>query len=209
MGNSFKTTLITYLVFILQWLIFLSCKKIYKGNKIDKAPHVILFWHGRLALMPFAFRYFRQKNKKAYVMISHHRDGEMIARIIKLFHLNIIRGSTSKGASIALRSAFKVLDEKDDIVITPDGPRGPYRSIADGAILLAQKKNVKIRLLNYEAKRFWKFKSWDKMILPKPFTTLIYRLSEPLDISNLDKDEAKKKLLACFKHIEELDSFKE
>ncbi|XPD25823.1 GTP-binding protein, partial [Campylobacter sp. LH-2024] len=44
---------------------------------------------------------------------------------------------------------------------------------------------------------------------PKPFTTLIYRLSEPLDISNLDKDEAKKKLLACFKHIEELDSFKE
>lgn len=209
MGNSFKTTLITYLVFILQWLIFLSCKKIYKGNKIDKAPHVILFWHGRLALMPFAFRYFRQKNKKAYVMISHHKDGEMIARIIKLFHLNTIRGSTSKGASIALRSAFKVLDEKDDIVITPDGPRGPYRSIADGAILLAQKKNVKIRLLNYEAKRFWKFKSWDKMILPKPFTTLIYRLSEPLDISNLDKDEAKKKLLACFKHIEELDSFKE
>ncbi|TKX31625.1 lysophospholipid acyltransferase family protein [Campylobacter aviculae] len=209
MGNSFKITFIAYLVFILQWIIFLTCKKIYKGNKVDKKPCVILFWHGRLALMPFAFRYFRQKDKKAYVMISHHRDGEQIAKIIKLFGLDTVRGSTSKGASGALRSAFKVLDKNDDIVITPDGPRGPYHSISDGAVLLAQKKNVKIRLLNYEAKRFWKFKSWDKMILPKPFTSLVYSLSDPLDISNLNKEQAKQFLLNCFNNIEKMDNFKE
>ncbi|TKX30456.1 lysophospholipid acyltransferase family protein [Campylobacter estrildidarum] len=209
MGNSFKITLTSYLVFILQWIIFLTCKKTYRGNKLDENPYIILFWHGRLALMPFAFRYFRQKNKKAYVMISHHKDGEQIARIIKLFGLNSVRGSTSKGASGALRSAFKVLDKNDDIVITPDGPRGPYHSISDGAVLLAQKKNVKIRLLNYEAECFWEFKSWDKMILPKPFTNLIYRLSDPLDISNFDKNQAKEFLLNQLENIEKMDSFKE
>ncbi len=207
MGKSFKITFIARLVFLLQWLIFLTCKKTYRGDKVDQYSYVILFWHGRLALMPFAFRYFGKKGKKAYVMISHHRDGEQIARIIKLFGLDTVRGSTSKGASTALRNTFKILDENHDVVITPDGPRGPYHSISDGAVLLAQKKNVKIRILNYEAKNFWEFKSWDKMILPKPFTHLVYRLSDPLDISNLDKDQAKSFLLEHFQNIEQMDKF--
>lgn len=183
MGKSFKIHCLTYIIFILQWLIFLSCKKHYKGEKVDRKASVILFWHGKLALMPFAFRHYRQKNKKAYVMISHHKDGEQIAKIIKLFGLDTVRGSTSRGASSALRAAFKVLEQNDDIVITPDGPRGPYHSISDGSIILAQKKELKIRILNYEANRFWEFKSWDKMILPKPFSKITYSLSEPLDLS--------------------------
>lgn len=209
MGKSFKIAFLTRLVFILQWLIFLSCFKSYRGKKLDEKPYVILFWHGKLALMPFAFRYFKFKNKKAYVMISHHRDGEKIAKIIEFYGLKKVRGSTYKGATNALRAAFKVLDEKDDIVITPDGPRGPYHSISDGSVLLAKKKNVKIRLLNYEASRFWEFKSWDKMILPKPFSRIVYSLSEPLDISNLDKEEAKKLILNEFERIYKMDSFKE
>lgn len=209
MGKSFKIAFLTRLVFILQWLIFLSCFKSYRGKKLDEKPYVILFWHGKLALMPFAFRYFKFKNKKAYVMISHHRDGEKIAKIIEFYGLKKVRGSTYKGATNALRAAFKVLDEKDDIVITPDGPRGPYHSISDGSVLLAKKKNVKIRLLNYEASRFWEFKTWDKMILPKPFSRIVYSLSEPLDISNLDKEEAKKLILNEFERIYKMDSFKE
>ena len=97
----------------------------------------------------------------------------------------------------------------DDIIITPDGPRGPYHSISDGAILLAHKKNVKIRILNYEASRFWQFKSWDKMILPKPFSKIVYRLSEPLDVSQLSKDEAKEFLQREFEKIRQSDGFKE
>lgn len=56
-------------------------------------------------------------------------------------------------------------------------------------------------------KNFWEFKSWDKMILPKPFTHLVYRLSDPLDISNLDKDQAKSFLLEHFQNIEQMDKF--
>ncbi|HDZ5029176.1 TPA: lysophospholipid acyltransferase family protein [Campylobacter jejuni] len=209
MGKSFKIHFLTFIIFTLQWLIFLSCKKHYKGEKVDHKPGVILFWHGKLALMPFAFRHYRQKNKKAYVMISHHKDGEQIAKIIKLFGLNTVRGSTSRGASNALRAAFKVLEQNDDIVITPDGPRGPYHSISDGSIILAQKKRLKIRILNYEANRFWEFKSWDKMILPKPFSKITYSLSEPLDILSLDKEKAKKFLMEQFNKISLADQFKE
>lgn len=209
MGKSFKIYCITYIVFILQWLIFLSCKKKYKGGKIDHKPYVILFWHGKLALMPFAFKHYRQKDKKAYVIISYHKDGEQIAKIIKLFSLNAVRGSTSKGASTALRAAFKVLEQNDDIILTPDGPRGPYHSISDGSIILAQKKGLKIRILNYEASRFWEFKSWDKMILPKPFSKITYSLSEPLDILSLDKEKAKEFLMEQFDKISLADQFKE
>lgn len=209
MGKSFKIYCITYIVFILQWLIFLSCKKKYKGGKIDHKPYVILFWHGKLALMPFAFKHYRQKDKKAYVMISYHKDGEQIAKIIKLFSLNAVRGSTSKGASTALRAAFKVLEQNDDIILTPDGPKGPYHSISDSSIVLAQKKGLKIRILNYEASRFWEFKSWDKMILPKPFSKITYSLSEPLDILSLDKEKAKEFLMEQFDKISLADQFKE
>ena len=209
MGKSFKIYCITYIVFILQWLIFLSCKKKYKGGKIDHKPYVILFWHGKLALMPFAFKHYRQKDKKAYVIISYHKDGEQIAKIIKLFSLNAVRGSTSKGASTALRAAFKVLEQNDDIILTPDGPKGPYHSISDGSIVLAQKKGLKIRILNYEASRFWEFKSWDKMILPKPFSKITYSLSEPLDILSLDKEKAKEFLMEQFDKISLADQFKE
>ena len=191
---------------ILQWIIFLTCKKTYKGKKVDQNPCVILFWHGRLALMPFAFKKFGLKGKKAYVMISHHKDGELIANNIKLYGLNSIRGSSSKGNIEVLKSAFKVLDEKNDVVITPDGPRGPYHSIADGAVLIAQKKNVKIRILNYEASSFWEFKSWDKMILPKPFSKINYSFSNYIDISSLKKEEAKKKLIKEFDKIYTMDN---
>ncbi|MDL0107821.1 lysophospholipid acyltransferase family protein [Campylobacter felis] len=209
MGKLFKKTLFIRLVFFLQWLIFLSCFKRYHGKEVDDEPCVILFWHGRLALMPFAFRRFRKKGKRAFVMISHHRDGEFIAKLIHYYGLNVVRGSTFRGASTALRSAFKVLEQKDDIVITPDGPRGPRHSISDGAILIAQKKNVKIRILNYEASRFWEFKSWDKMLLPKPFSRVVYSLSEPFDVSNLEKDEAKVLIKKEFEKICQRDSFKE
>lgn len=209
MGKSFKRKLLLYSVFILQWLIFLSCFKKYLGEKIDEKPNVILFWHGRLALMPFAFRHFKIKNKKAYVMISHHKDGENIARLIKFYGIDSIRGSTFNGASAALKAAFKVLDANDDIVITPDGPRGPYHSIADGAIILSHKKKIKIRILNYEASRFWEFKSWDKMILPKPFSKIIYSLSEPLSIENLDREEARNFLQKEFEKVYKRDNFKD
>lgn len=140
-------------------------------------------------------------------MISQHKDGEFIAKNIENFSINTIRGSTFKGAIDVIRQAFRVLEQGDDVAITPDGPRGPYHSISDGSVSIAQKKQVPILLLNYEASRFWRFKSWDKMILPKPFSTIKYRISKPINVCGLDKNEAKQKIQENFAIISQMDSF--
>lgn len=207
MAKSFKIAFLAKAFFLCQWLIYLSCKKIYLGEKALQKPCVLLFFHGRLALMPFIFRKFWYGKKRAFVMISQHKDGEFIAKNIENFSIDTIRGSTFKGASNVIRQAFRILDQGDDVAITPDGPRGPYRSISDGSVSIAQKKKVPILLLNYEASRFWRFKSWDKMILPKPFSTIKYRISKPINVCGLDKNEAKQKIQENFAIISQMDSF--
>lgn len=207
MVKSFKIKILAYLIFTLQWLIFLSCKKEYFGElKNDNKPLIILFYHGKLFLLPFVLnKWF--KNRKIFVMISNHKDGELVAQDAKFFGMNTIRGSTRNGAFGLVKQAFKVLDDQNCVAITPDGPKGPYHHISDGSVVLSQKKSTQIVLLNYEASSCWEFKSWDKMILPKPFSTIRYRLSESICVNNLSKDEAKQKIKENFDKILQIDSF--
>lgn len=207
MAKWFKFSFLPFLIFLLQWLLYLSCRKEFKGTLDEDKACVLLFWHSRLALMAFIFRHFCPRDKRAFVMISRHKDGEFIARNIKFFGINAIRGSSSKGANKALKEAFKVLENNDYVVITPDGPRGPKEKIKDGAILIAQKMKTKIRIINYEASSFWRFKSWDELILPKPFSRLVYSLSEAFDVRNLEKEAAKAFLQEKFAKIAKDDSF--
>lgn len=204
MVSSFKIQFLAFAIYLLQWLIFLTCKKKYLGQKLPEKSCVILFWHGRLFLMPFAYRKMGIRKKKAYVVISYHKDGELIARNISYFNLNTLRGSTSKGALGVLRQSFRILEQGDDVIITPDGPRGPYHSISDGSVVIALKRKVPLFLLNYESSSFWEFKSWDKMILPKPFSTIKYRLEE-VNIQNLDIDSAKVLIKEKFDNISQID----
>ena len=184
--------LAVYIIYFLIRLIFLTCKKTYSKTNLEKPAHVVLFWHGRLAMMSFAYLHWWGKFKRhGKVIISDHKDGEIIARVIKFFGIGTIRGSSSKGGAKALINAFKEIKAGNDVIITPDGPRGPRHSVADGAVIIAQKQDVNIQILNYEASKFWQFKSWDKMILPKPFSTINFTLSEPFSVANLSLEDAK------------------
>ena len=124
-------------------------------------------------------------------MISDHKDGEIIARVISFFGIGAIRGSSSKGAVKALAQSFRELKSGTDVIITPDGPRGPYHSVADGAVVIAQKQNAPIQILNYEASKFWQLKSWDKMIIPKPFSKISYMLSPPFSVTDMALEDAR------------------
>ena len=149
-------------------------------------------------MMSFAYRHWWSKafnkQKQGKVIISDHKDGEIITQIISKFGIGAIRGSSSKGGARALINAFKETRNGVDVIITPDGPRGPKHSVADGAVIIAQKQHLEIYALNYEASRFWQFKSWDEMILPKPFSTIYYSLSKPFSVENLELDAAKEKI---------------
>jgi lysophospholipid acyltransferase (LPLAT)-like uncharacterized protein len=132
-----------------------------------------------------------RKNRDISVIISEHKDGEIIARIGKYLGINAIRGSSSKGGAKVLIKAIKNLRANNDIAITPDGPRGPRFHIADGIVAISKKTNAKILIFNCKASSYWQFKSWDKFVLPKPFGTLEFFIQNPLDISELEMDEAK------------------
>jgi len=181
--------------YIIIRLIYLSCKKSYHlpKQRLQNKPYIIAFWHGKLLMQPFIYNKLRSKPKVA-TMISEHFDGEIISKIIRYFHFESIRGSTKKGAIKVLKESFTKVNQGYDIAITPDGPRGPRYSIADGIVSIAQKKDMPIVACNFYASSFWRLKSWDGFMIPKPFSTIYLFAEEPFEVKGLDKEEAKKRI---------------
>lgn len=109
---------------------------------------IVCFWHGRLLMMPFAK--LREKGK---VMISRHRDGEFISRVVKYFGLDSIRGSFRKKSISSVREIISSLKDKFDIAITPDGPKGPRFKVKKGIIELARLTKTPILPVTYSARK--------------------------------------------------------
>ena len=171
--------------------IYLSSKKVFhhpKELKDDK--YLVAFWHGELLMQPFNYRKLKP-NGKVSAMISEHKDGEAITKTVEYLGIHSIRGSSTRGGAKALIGAIKELKGGDDVAITPDGPKGPRFSIADGIVAIHKKTNAKILLFNCKSSKYWQFNSWDKFIVPKPFGRLDFYISEPLDVSSLEENEAK------------------
>jgi len=108
------------------------------------------------------------------VLVSLHRDGETIAKLAERLGCQTIRGSTHGGGSAALREMVQLAGETaDGLGFTPDGPRGPARSIAPGVIVLAAAARRPLVASGFACSRFWQARSWDRMLLPKPFAKLV------------------------------------
>ena len=190
MWKKLQKTIAPYILYLIVKFIYATNKKVYHHPKDDKEPFILCMWHGDLLSQIFNYGHFR----KAWVikaLISENRDGEMIAKIAKLFNCGSIRGSSSKGAAKVLINTIKELKSGIDVAITPDGPRGPRYSIADGIVAISQKSGKNIRCFNSTPSRYWQFKSWDKFVLPKPFGKIDFYISEPFSVQNLSLDEAK------------------
>ncbi|MCH9812609.1 MAG: lysophospholipid acyltransferase family protein [Epsilonproteobacteria bacterium] len=172
-------------------LLALTCKKRYHiPKRIPKAPFLVAFWHGEILMNPLMYKKIL-KDVRMSLMISDHFDGEMIARSVSFFGFDTIRGSSTRGGIKALKESFKKIDQGNAIAITPDGPKGPRHSVADGIVVIAQKKELEIVVFNYKASSFWQMKSWDQFIVPKPFSTLDFYASEPFSVTHLSRDDAK------------------
>ena len=190
MWKKLQKTIAPYILYLIVKFIYATNKKVYHHPKDDKEPFILCMWHGDLLSQIFNYGHFR----KAWVikaLISENRDGEMIAKIAKLFNCGSIRGSSSKGAAKVLINTIKELKSGIDVAITPDGPRGPRYSIADGIVAISQKSGKNIRCFNAIPSRYWQFKSWDKFVLPKPFGKIDFYISEPFSVQNLSLDVAK------------------
>jgi lysophospholipid acyltransferase (LPLAT)-like uncharacterized protein len=128
-------------------------------------------WHNRLLLLPFVIKLYLPERRGA-ALISGSRDGALLADLVERFGFEVVRGSSSKKGASAIRQLAEVIASGKDVVITPDGPRGPAYELGQGIVFLAQQSGAEIVPINLEYSIFWRVKSWDRFILPKPFSTV-------------------------------------
>ena len=122
-------------------------------------------------------------------MTSRSFDGEYIARIIERFGFEAVRGSSSRGGVRALLGMHTIVEEGRVAAFTIDGPRGPVYVAKPGPVLLARNTGVPIRCFYVGVKDAWVLNSWDRFIIPKPFTRAHIRWSAPIAVPR-DTDSA-------------------
>ena len=128
-------------------------------------PHLIAGWHGRLMGAPL----LKPRIGPVKAVISHHRDGELIAAVMQDFGMEAIRGSSSKGGGRAARDILTALKQGYAIAITPDGPRGPRMRASRGTAVLAVHAQVPIVPFAFSVSHGALFQSWDRFLLPYPW----------------------------------------
>lgn len=139
---------------------------------------IFAFWHGRMLLLPACC----PRKRKAFVLISGHRDGRMISRVIAHFGIGTVEGSSSKNSLSGLRNALRILKEGNNLSITPDGPRGPCHVAAPGVAHLARVSGVPVVPVALSCSRYRRLKSWDRFMIPYPFSRVIFIAGAPIMI---------------------------
>jgi len=135
-------------------------------------------WHNRLLVFPLVLRrFFPERHGTA--LISASRDGDLLADAVQRFGYDVVRGSSSRLGASAILRLTQVLASGGDVVITPDGPRGPAYELGPGIIFLAQKSGAAVVPMNLEYSRCWRLGSWDRFIVPRPFAKVRVLINRP------------------------------
>jgi lysophospholipid acyltransferase (LPLAT)-like uncharacterized protein len=149
------------------WLDTLDAQVAYYDPAADPAfpagtRRIYVFWHEYI-LLPFHMR----GHCRLAMLLSQHRDAGILNEAARLGGFGVVRGSTRRGGASALR---QLLDQGEltHLAITPDGPRGPRRTLAQGAVYLASKLQMPLVALGIGFDRPWRVKSWDRFAIPRP-----------------------------------------
>jgi hypothetical protein len=147
-------------------------------------------WHNRLLLLPYVLRRFAPHRERGAALISASRDGDMLAALVQRFGYDVVRGSSSRFGASALLKLADLMRKGGDVIITPDGPRGPAYQLGAGIVFLAQQNRTAVVPLNMEYSSYWRLNGWDRFVLPKPFSAVRFILGVPHHVPPTDNDEA-------------------
>ena len=168
------------------WLLGKTTRKRHVGTEEllahwQRGEQVILtFWHDRILLMAFPYRTYR--GQKACVMNSIHRDGEIITRVLKHFGVRAVRGSSTRGWMSGLKGMLEAYRQGYDLLVVPDGPRGPRHQAKPGVLQLARATGAPIFPVTYGAARRTTARSWDRLLSPFPLSRVLYVIGRPIRV---------------------------
>ena len=201
-GFSFSKFIISILGAFYIHLVFFTSDVNFKNRRnIDKVfkkkrSFIYSFWHDQLLMCPLTW----DSDSEIKVLISKHRDGDIISKVISILGFGSIRGSTNKpkknknkGSLKAVRQIIKSLDNNISIGISPDGPKGPRHIVSDGVIHIARLSQKEIVPVGIGFKRKWILNTWDKFIIPKIFNEICFVWGKPIKVSKNSRESLKLK----------------
>jgi lysophospholipid acyltransferase (LPLAT)-like uncharacterized protein len=154
----------------------------YFAGRVD-CTVIFLLWHNRILSTPALDERLRlPQQQPMFVLTSASPEGSLLALFLSHFGLGAVRGSSSRRGSVALREMARRIAEGHDMIITPDGPRGPRYRLQPGALYLAQQTGCPIIPLHLEISRYLRFKSWDGFAVALPFARVKLVFGEPCTI---------------------------
>ncbi len=217
--NNFLIKIIISILGLIYILITFYTSKIifFNKSKIDSLckkneNFIYAFWHDQLLMCPFTWK----NDFEIMVLISKHKDGDIISKVISYLGFKTIRGSTknpekakNKGGFIAAKQILSSLKNNTCIGIAPDGPRGPRHEVGDGIINIARKSNKKIMPVALGFKSKWTLNTWDKFIIPKFFSNINIAWGEPIIVDNKENSQYQRLLKKQLDTLtEDVNSFK-
>lgn len=190
---------------LLPFLIYLVIRTLYATMRVRSVGAEIplefyrrgeglihIFWHGRMLISPFAYH-----GEGAHVLISTHGDGELIARVMQLFGFRLVRGSSTKGGREAIQELLHLARQNQDLVITPDGPRGPVHTVKSGVAQLARRSGLAVIPYAFAVSQGKEFRSWDRFLLPYPFSRGVHVFGEPVRYREGEDTEDFRRRVEC------------
>ena len=151
----------------------------WRGLQASSTPFIFLLWHE--ALLPLLWHHRAQG---IAIVVSEAREGGYLGDFAAGIGYRLLPGSSTRGGLRALRGAVRILHQGVPVAFTPDGPRGPRREVKPGIVRAAQRVGAQILPLHAEVDRAWMLRSWDRMVVPKPFASVRVGYGEPFRVDS-------------------------
>src|SRR5262249_13416454 len=199
----------------LGWLIGVVLRLLYRTIRVqiidpsariparlagDRA--VYAFWHEALVLLPILAHRLGPAIRPT-VMLSWHRDAEVAAQAVRRLGVRVVRGSSTRGGMGGLRGLLSANDRGDDLVIVPDGPRGPRRHAHRGVVQVAGGTGLPVVAIGAAARPVRRLHSWDRLQLPYPFARVVLVMSEPVTVDRDDLEQARVRTESMLNRVQE------